>query len=117
MGVNVKAWRVILLAGFLFGCSEQGSQQTQTDNVDYAANAARWAREEFQPSTLSEAEQLAELAWFSEAAQGLRGSSINVVSETLTTHEYESTTLTQAFFDITGIRVTHDLIQEGDVIE
>jgi glycerol transport system substrate-binding protein len=42
---------------------------------------------------------------------------IAVVSEALTTHEYESRVLTQAFHDITGIRVTHDLIQEGDVIE
>ena len=42
---------------------------------------------------------------------------INVVSETLTTHEYESEILTNAFFEITGIKVNHDLIQEGDVIE
>ena len=42
---------------------------------------------------------------------------INVVSETLTTHEYESEVLTEAFFEITGIKVNHDLIQEGDVIE
>ena len=43
--------------------------------------------------------------------------SISVVSETLTTHKYESEVLTRAFEAITGIRVTHDLIQEGDVIE
>ena len=42
---------------------------------------------------------------------------INVVSETLTTREYESKVLTEAFFEITGIRVNHDLIQEDDVIE
>ena len=57
------------------------------------------------------------MAWFTQAAQPFRGMSINVVSETLTTHEYESATLAQAFFEITGIRVNHDLIQEGDVIE
>ena len=33
------------------------------------------------------------------------------------THSYESETLTKAFEEITGIKVTHDLIQEGDVIE
>lgn len=113
----MKAWKLIILAGVLAGCSNEGSQTTPADDVDYAANAARWVREEFQPSTLSEAEQLAEMAWFTEASAPLRGLSINVVSETLTTHEYESETLTRAFFDITGIRVTHDLIQEGDVIE
>jgi len=42
---------------------------------------------------------------------------INVVSETITTHEYESQVLTEAFEEITGITVNHDLIGEGDVIE
>jgi glycerol transport system substrate-binding protein len=85
--------------------------------MDYAGNAQRWIADEFQPSTLSEAEQTAELAWFTAASEPYRGMTINVVSETLTTHEYESETLARAFFDITGIRVNHDLIQEGDVIE
>jgi glycerol transport system substrate-binding protein len=40
-----------------------------------------------------------------------------VVSETITTHEYESKTLAKAFEEITGIKVKHDLIQEGDVVE
>ena len=40
-----------------------------------------------------------------------------MVSETITTHEYESKTLAKAFSEITGIKVTHDLIQEGDVVE
>jgi glycerol transport system substrate-binding protein len=85
--------------------------------MDYAGNAQRWIADEFQPSTLSEAEQTAEMAWFTAASEPYRGMTINVVSETLTTHEYESETLARAFFDITGIRVNHDLIQEGDVIE
>ena len=42
---------------------------------------------------------------------------INVVSETITTHKYEAETLAKAFTEITGIKITHDLIQEGDVIE
>jgi ABC-type glycerol-3-phosphate transport system substrate-binding protein len=42
---------------------------------------------------------------------------INVVSETLTTHEYESKVLAKAFTEITGIKLTHDLLQEGDVVE
>src|SRR6187455_1471698 len=45
------------------------------------------------------------------------GSEISVVSETITTHEYESKTLAKAFEEITGIKVKHDLIQEGDVVE
>ena len=42
---------------------------------------------------------------------------IKVVSETIDTHVYESQTLAKAFSEITGINLTHDLIQEGDVIE
>ena len=42
---------------------------------------------------------------------------IKVVSETITTHEYESKTLAKAFSEITGIKVKHDIIQEGDVVE
>jgi glycerol transport system substrate-binding protein len=72
---------------------------------------------EFQPSTLSQEQQMAEMAWFAEAAKPFVGMEIKVVSETITTHEYESQTLAKAFAEITGIKVTHDLIGEGDVVE
>jgi len=112
----------------LFGCgSEPSSGATDVQgevtssaaasSVDFAANARKWQQAEFQPSTLSAEEQLQELAWFTEAAAPFRGMSIKVVSETLTTHVYESEVLAKAFEEITGIKVTHDLIQEGDVIE
>lgn len=78
--------------------------------------AQRWL-DEFQPSTLSRDEQMNELQWFIDAAQPYRGMEIKVVSETLTTHEYEAQTLARAFTEITGIEVTHDLIGEGDVVE
>ena len=79
-------------------------------------DARRWLGE-FQPSTLSNEEQMAELGWFIEAARPFAGMEIKVVSETITTHEYEAQTLARAFTEITGIRVTHDLIGEGDVVE
>ena len=104
------------LVGLLLGCGDSGTQPDQSD-MDYAANAQRWIVQEFQPSTLSQAEQTAEMDWFTAASEPYRGMSINVVSETLTTHEYESETLARAFYEVTGIRVNHDLIQEGDVIE
>lgn len=78
--------------------------------------ARRWLSE-FQPSTLNEAQQLAELQWFVDAAKPFVGMELKVVSETITTHEYESQVLARAFAEITGIQVTHDLIGEGDVIE
>ena len=79
--------------------------------------AKKWIDQEFQPSTLSKAEQVKEMEWFMKAAAPFKGMEIKVVSETIPTHEYESRVLTQAFYEITGIKVTHDLIQEGDVIE
>jgi len=79
--------------------------------------AKKWINDEFQPSTLSQSEQLKEMEWFIKAAEPFKGMEIKVVSETIPTHEYESKVLTKAFYEITGIKVTHDLIQEGDVIE
>ncbi|MGF7159257.1 glycerol transport system substrate-binding protein [Rhodoligotrophos appendicifer] len=81
------------------------------------AAAQRWIDSEFQPSTLSKDEQLKEMQWFIDAAKPFQGMEINVVSETITTHEYEAKTLAKAFTEITGIKVNHDLIQEGDVVE
>jgi glycerol transport system substrate-binding protein len=79
--------------------------------------AEQWVDKEFQPSTLTRAQQLDEMKWFREAAKAFRGTTINVVSETIDTHVYEAKTMAKAFEEITGIKVKHDLIQEGDVIE
>src|SRR6056297_1893220 len=68
-------------------------------------------------SALDRAAQEAEMQWFIDAAQPFAGMDIRVVSETITTHEYESKVLAPAFTAITGIQVTHDLIGEGDVVE
>jgi glycerol transport system substrate-binding protein len=68
-------------------------------------------------STLSRADQEAEMQWFVDAAKPFAGMDIKVVSETITTHEYESKVLADAFTKITGIKITHDLIGEGDVVE
>jgi glycerol transport system substrate-binding protein len=90
-----------------------------TSNANEAA-AKKWIDQEFQPSTLTKDQQLAEMKWFISAANQLKAKGIkeiSVVSETITTHEYEAKTLAKAFEEITGIRVKHDLIQEGDVVE
>ena len=81
------------------------------------AAAKKWIDSEFQPSTLSKDEQMKEMEWFIKAAEPFKGMEINVVSETITTHEYEAKVLAKAFSEITGIKLTHDLIQEGDVVE
>ena len=68
-------------------------------------------------SSLPRADQEKEMQWFIDAAKPLAGMEIKVVSETITTHEYESKVLAPAFTAITGIKITHDLIGEGDVVE
>jgi glycerol transport system substrate-binding protein len=79
--------------------------------------AKKWVDAEFQPSALSKEEQMKEMEWFIKAAEPFKGLDIKVVSETITTHEYEAKTLAKAFTEITGIKITHDLIGEGDVVE
>ena len=79
--------------------------------------ANKWLNKEFTKSTLSKSEQLEELKWFMQAAKPFKGMTINVASETIATHTYESKVLAKAFEEITGIKVNHDLIQEGDVVE
>lgn len=76
----------------------------------------KWVAE-FQPASISEDEQRAEIKWFQDAAAPYRGMEINVVSETIATHEYEAQVLARAFTELTGIIVNHDLIGEGDVVE
>ncbi len=111
--LSSKSKRIMLLAGvlatlFVFFAG--------TASADMAA-AKKWVDEEFQPSTLSKAEQMKEMEWFINAAKPFKGMNIKVVSETIATHEYEAKVLGKAFEEITGIKVSFDLIQEGDVIE
>jgi len=79
--------------------------------------AKKWVNDEFQPSALSQSDQLKEMEWFINAAKPFKGMEINVLSETIPTHEYESKTLTKAFEEITGIKVNHQLLGEGEVVQ
>ena len=81
------------------------------------AEAEKWVDGEFQPSTLSRDAQMAEMEWFIKAAEPFQGMEINVLSETIPTHEYESKVLTEAFEEITGIKVNHQLLGEGEVVQ
>jgi len=88
----------------------------QEARADEAA-AKRWAEKEFQPTTLSKEAQLKELLWFVEAAKPFKGMEVNVLSEGVPTHEYESKVLTKAFEEITGIKVNHQILGEGEVVQ
>ena len=89
---------------------------TQSSYAD-VADAQKWVNDEFQPSALSKAEQMKEMQWFIDAAKPFDGMEINVLSETIPTHEYESKTLAKAFEEITGIKVNHQLLGEGEVVQ
>ncbi len=117
----------VLLAATACGKKEEPAKPGATATT--AATAAspagtdaakKWIDSEFTPSTLSKDQQAAELKWFAEAAAKLKAkgvTEISVVSETITTHEYEAKTLAKAFGEITGITVKHDLILVGVVVE
>ncbi|MDP9137167.1 MAG: ABC transporter substrate-binding protein [Pseudomonadota bacterium] len=79
--------------------------------------AKKWVESEFTPSTLSKDDQMKEMEFFIKAAEPFKGMEINVLSETIPTHTYESETLTKAFEEITGIKVNHQLLGEGEVVQ
>lgn len=86
--------------------------------IDDAQKAAieKWV-EQFQPSAVPKEEQIKELTWFAETAAPFKGKSIKSCAENIQTHVYESEVLAKAFEEITGIKVTHDIIGEGDVVQ
>ena len=110
--IGLMALSIVLSLLASCGAEEDKAVSAEIQTMDFAANANKWVAGEFQPSTLSPAQAQSAMAWFTQAAQPLRGMSINVVSETLTTHEDESATMDQAFGEITGMRGNHDLMKE-----
>ena len=84
--------------------------------ADMAA-AEKWVNDEFQPAAISKDEQMAEMEWFIKAAEPFKGMEVNVLSEGIPTHTYESQTLTKAFEEITGIKVNHQILGEGEVVQ
>ncbi|MCU0832404.1 MAG: ABC transporter substrate-binding protein [Rhizobiaceae bacterium] len=82
-----------------------------------SAAALRWIETEFTRSTLTKEQQIAEMEWFINAAKPFAGMEINALSEGIPTHTYESTVLTKAFEEITGIKVNHQILGEGEVVQ
>src|SRR3984885_10233481 len=79
--------------------------------------AKKWIDSEFQPSTLSKDQQMAEMEWFIKASAPFKGMQVSTASEILGIHEYESKTLTKAFAEITGIQVNHEMMDEGLIVD
>jgi glycerol transport system substrate-binding protein len=106
---KMKYLSLVLSGSFLMAAHTQAEDQ-------YRQAAEKWVDSNFQRSTLSREQQISELEWFIQAAEPFRGMEISTVAEGLTTHEYESSVLAEAFAEITGIQVTHNIIGEGDVV-
>ena len=101
----------------LAACGPQQPVAAKDPNPNAGAEIAKFLDAEIKDlSTLDRAAQEAELNWFATAAAPYQGMEITVVSENISTHEYESRVLAPAFSAITGIKVTHELIGEGDVV-
>ena len=79
--------------------------------------AKKWIESEFTLSALSKEDQMKEMEWFIKAAEPFKGMEINALSEGIPTHTYESTVLTKAFEEITGIKVNHQILGEGEVVQ
>jgi glycerol transport system substrate-binding protein len=86
--------------------------------AEAATSAAieKWINEEFTPSVLSKEEQIKEMEWFAKAAEPFKGMTVKSVAENIGVHVYEAETLAKAFEEITGIKVKHSIIGEGDVV-
>ncbi len=102
-----------LLATFVTAALTTSTGQVFAD----MAAAEKWVNDEFQPAAISKDEQMAEMEWFIKAAEPFKGMEVNVLSEGIPTHTYESQTLTKAFEEITGIKVNHQILGEGEVVQ
>ncbi len=102
-----------LLATFVAAALTASTGQVLAD----MAAAEKWVNDEFQPAAISKDEQMAEMEWFIKAAEPFKGMEVNVLSEGIPTHTYESQTLTKAFEEITGIKVNHQILGEGEVVQ
>ena len=78
----------------------------------------KWIDSEFQPSTLSKDDQMKEMQWFIKAAAALQGHG----DQRRLGNARRRTSMNRRRWprpstEITGIKVKHDIIQEGDVVE
>ena len=103
---------LLIVPSFLFANGEDEAVSTESSN----AAIEKWI-DVFQPSALTRDEQRKEMEWFANAAKAYQGMEIKSCAEGINTHIWESEVLAEAFEEITGIKVTHDIIGEGEVVD
>ena len=106
---------ILLLIPLLTICSL--STRSWANPTPRSNEAIQYWASELQPSANSKKAAIAELEWFREASKEFNGRQILSVAEDIKTHYWEQEVLTKAFYDITGIRVKHDVIGEGSVVQ
>ena len=118
--MDIKRRDVLKGVGTAAVAAAVGAPALLTPTVSYAQQvdaAKKWIDNEFQPSTLSKDQQMAEMEWFIKASAPFKGMQVSTASEILGIHEYESKTLTKAFAEITGIQVNHEMMDEGLIVD
>ena len=115
--ITVTASVLLSVSLFFGGPAASAGPYTDALSADEKAVIQHWIDSEFTTTSLKPGQQMEELAWFVQAAKPYKGMELNVLSEDIATHKYESAVLAKAFTDITGIRVHHDTRPEGEVIK
>lgn len=100
----------------LSGCGKNHPAPQSAATRAYDPVVTQWATL-FEPSVLSFDERCAELAWFQKTGAAFKGLTLTSVGEDIETSFWESQYLSRAFEEITGIRVRHDVIGEGDLVD
>ncbi len=110
-------------SGILVFCLSAVNTPATAAEVDSAAKTMGTVSEladEFPLSALSREELVSELAWFRGKARPLAGRiggrPIRCCSEILPVHEFERDVLAPFFEKLTGIKIQHDVIHEGEVV-
>jgi len=107
----------LVLAGCFGGDDEGNGPAAAPPDAETREAAIEAIIAECQPSSLSKEEQREELEWFAEAAKPFAGMEIDVVAEKFDVHVYESETLAPLFSKLTGIKLTHHIIPEPEVVQ
>jgi glycerol transport system substrate-binding protein len=102
--------KIVFICFYCFALSLYNQRTYADDKV-----IEKWA-DFFSPSSMTKEEKIEELKWFKKAGEKFKGESIRTAAENIKTHYFESDVIAKAFEEITGIKVEHKIIGEGDIV-
>ena len=68
------------------------------------------------PLAIDKKQKIKELSCFAQTAKQYQGLHIRSVAQEIKTHHWENEVLSRAFEEITGIKVEHKIIGEGQIV-